>query len=197
MIKRECISLKGFFREVNYLQYGYYISYAVQCMTDSQKYELKYEYLEEDNSFLANIRRNLNVVTINEYVMLLLVAISILLLSGLIFVLANQPQILVSNNYGSTIIFFQTVPSGSGVAFNSSGLGNQYVIEMLIVAAVLGAGVIGLYLMKNATSYIDDQNKALVILIIGTSIFVVAALTLFFIYLYKETGNFPSFAGLG
>ena len=162
-------------------------------MTDSQKYE----YLEEDNSFLANIRRNLNVVTINTYVMFLLVDIAIILLSGLIFVLANTPQLLVSTKFGTTIIFYLTVPSGSGVAFNAGGLGNQYVVEMLVVAAVLAIGVFGLYLMKNATSYIDDQNKALTMLIIGTSIFVIAALTLFFIYLYKETGNFPSFAGLG
>lgn len=155
----------------------------------------KYEYLEEDNSFLANIRRNLSIVTINEYVMLLLVAIAILLLSGLLYVLANQPKLIDSNNYGTVIIYFQTAPSGS--LFNPAGLGNQFVIEMLVVAALLALGVFGLYLMKNSTSYIDDQNKALVILIIGTSIFVIAALLLFFVYLYKETGNFPSFAGLG
>ena len=140
-------------------------------MTDSQKYE----YLEEDNSFLANIRRNLNVVTINTYVMFLLVAIAILLLSGLIFVLANTPQLLVSTKFGTTIIFYQTVPSGSGVAFNDGVLGNQYVVEMLVVAAVLARAVFGHYERKNATCYIDVQNKALTMLIIGTSIFVIAA----------------------
>ena len=162
-------------------------------MTKSEKYE----YLEESNSFLANIKRNLNIVTINEYVMLLLVGISVLLLSGLIFVLSNNLQLYVNDQYGMRIIFYQPANTANGQIFNPNGLGTQYVIEMFVVSAVIIIGVVGLYLMKNSTSYIDDQNKALQILIIGTSIFIIAALTLFFIYLYKETGNFPSFAGLG
>ncbi len=74
-------------------------------MTKSEKYE----YLEESNSFLANIKRNLNIVTINEYVMLLLVGISVLLLSGLIFVLSNNLQLYANDQYGMRIIFYQPV----------------------------------------------------------------------------------------
>ena len=163
-------------------------------MTSSEKYE----YLEEDDtSFIANIRRNLNVVTINEYFMLVLVAVAILLLSGVIFVLAKAPQLYASDIYGTRIIFYQLVPQGASYQFNQAGLQHQYVVEMLVVASVIAIGVYGLYLMKNATSYIDDQRKALQVLMIGTTVFSLAAATLFFIYLYKMTGNFPSFAGLG
>ena len=166
-------------------------------MTSSEKYE----YLEEDDtSFIANIRRNLNVVTINEYFMLTLVAVAILLMSGIVFVLAKAPQLYASDIYGTRIIFYQIVPSNqaqNGVKYNPNGLTHQYVVEMLVVASVIAIGVYGLYLMKNATSYIDDQRKALAVLMIGTTVFSFAAATLFFIYIYKMTGNFPSFVGLG
>ena len=157
----------------------------------------EYDQLEESSSFISNIRRNLNVVTINEYTMVVLVAISILLLSGIVYVLANSPKIFLSNNYGTFVIYFFPPPSGSSLKFNQAGLGDQYVIEMFIVSGVIGAGVIGLYLMKNATAYIDDQRRALEILIFGTILFTIAASLLFFIYIYKMTGQIPYFAGLG
>lgn len=160
-------------------------------MTSSEKYD----EFEESSSFIANVRRNLNVVTINEYAMLVLVGLSIFLLSGLTYVIAKTPKIFVSQQGVTQFIYILTPPSGS--TYNPSGLGDMYVTEMFIVAFSIGLGVFGLYLMKNATAYIDDQNKALQILIIGTIIFIAAVLLLFFVYLYKLTGHFPSFAGFG
>ena len=155
----------------------------------------KYEDFDENSSFIANIKRNLNVVTINEYMMLVLAGLAIFLLSGLIFVLAKTPDIYVSNSGITRFIYIQFPPSGQ--TYNSQGLSYEYVLEMFVVAGTIALGSIGLYLMKNATAYIDDQRKALQILIIGTLVFLFAVLLLFFIYLYKITGNFPSFAGLG
>ncbi len=160
-------------------------------MTTSEKYE---DY-EESSSFVANLRRNLNVVTINEYAMLVLAGFSILLLSGLIFVLAKTPDVFLSTPGSNRVIYIQFPPQGQ--KYNGQGLQYEYVLEMFIVAGTIALGAIGLYLMKNATAYIDDQRRALSILIIGTLVFIFAVLLLFFIYLYKMTGNFPSFAGLG
>ena len=156
----------------------------------------EYNYSEESSSFLSNIRRNLNVVTINEYVMVILTGFSIFLLSGLVYVLAETPDIVHSDSRGTQLVY-NFPPQAQGQKMNIAGLGTQYVLEMFIVAGIIGMGVIGLYLIKNATSYIDDQRKALQVLIIGTLLFLLAAMLLFFLYMYKMTGNFPSFVGLG
>jgi len=160
-------------------------------MTTSEKYD---DY-EENQSFIANVKRNLNIVTINEYAMLVLVALSIFLLSGLTYVIAKTPKLFESQSGATQFIYILRPPSGQ--TYNPSGLSNMFVVEMFIVAFAIGLGVFGLYLMKNATAYIDDQNKALQILIIGTILFITGVLLLFFIYLYKMTGHFPSFAGFG
>jgi hypothetical protein len=156
----------------------------------------EYDYSEESSSFLSNIRRNLNIITINEYMMFILAGFTILLLSGLIFVLAETPEIIHTDQLGLRIIF-NWPPQVQDQTFNPSGLDNMYVFEMLLVAGILSLGTAGLYLNKNATSYIDDQKKALEILTLGVILFILAASLLFFIYIYKMTGKFPYFVGLG
>ena len=154
----------------------------------------QYDEIEESNSFIANIRRNLNVVTINEYMQFILAGFAVLLLSGLIYVLAQTPEIFRTDSQGTKLIYYLLPPQGG--QFNMGAINEEFVMEMFIVAALISMGVVGLYLMKAATSYVDSQSKALEVLIIGSTLFILAVLLLFFVYLYKLSGVFPSFAGL-
>lgn len=156
----------------------------------------RYDEAEESTSFIANIRRNLNVVTINEYMELFLAGLAVFLLSGLVYVLAQTPDIVISNKYGTILIFNTPLNPQSTAKFNMGGISHEFVLEMIIVAILIAGGSIGLYMIKNATSYIDDQRTALQILLIGSIIFLISAALLFFVYMYKISGNFPYFAGL-
>lgn len=156
--------------------------------------EEEYDEVEESSSFLANIRRNLNVVTINEYMQFVLAGLAILLLSGLIYVLANTPQFVLSGRGGVEVVLY-AVPS-SGQSFNLGAMQDQLGLEMFIVAGLITMGAAGLYMMKSATSYVDSQTKAFEILITGSTLFILAVMALFFVYVYKATGNIPSFVGL-
>lgn len=154
----------------------------------------QYDEAEESSSFLTNIRRNLNVVTINEYMQFVLAGFAILLLSGLIYVLSNTPQFFMSSGGGLEVVLY-AVPN-QGQTFNLGSIQDQLGMEMFIVAGLITIGVIGLYMMKSATSYVDSQAKAFEILLIGCFLFILAIMLLFFVYVYKFTGNIPSFVGL-
>ena len=155
--------------------------------------DTEYENSSE-TSFLVNLRRNLSVITINQYVMVILAGLAIIIMSGIVFVLAQAPPFYISDIYGTRIIYY--IPLSSSNTLNQGALNTQFGFETFVVAGILALGVYGIYLIKNSTSYIDDQRMALEVLAIGTVIFIIAAMLLFFVYMYKMTGRFPYFTGL-
>ena len=87
-------------------------------------------------SFLANLRRNLSVITINQYVMVILAGLAIIIMSGIVYILAQAPPFYISDIYGTRIIYY--IPSST---LNQGALNSQFGFETFIVAGILALGV--------------------------------------------------------
>ncbi len=81
----------------------------------------------------------------SSLIIILVIATAIVIQSGLIFVL-SEPTPLLGRN------FQLIVPDPS--------LNNQVVTETFLVAIIVGVGTLGLWLIKRATVYVDDADRA-------------------------------------
>lgn len=153
------------------------------------------EYDYEESSFVNSLRKNIELLNIQDWVLISLVGLSILLLSGLIFVFTEVPEFIGSpDQFRSSQVVFN-LPAEKGQA-NSTGLSRMYISEMLIVAAIITMGVIGLFLVRYATRYVDEKEKGVQVLAIGVLLFLMAVFLLFVLYNFKITSQFPNITGV-
>lgn len=148
----------------------------------------------KDSGLITNIKNNLDLVKLSDWVMIILVASSILLLSGLIFVFTETPDFIGRNIFGTQFIF--NLPVQDKGKANPNGQTHMYVFELLVVAGIISMGVIGLYLIRNATRFIDESEKGVQVLAVGVLMILIALVLLFFLYNFKQTSQFPNISGL-
>lgn len=146
----------------------------------------EYDYNEYDNSFMSQLRSSLNISTISDWLLVFLIGGSILILSGLIYIFTETPEFIGRDSRGSQVVYNSV---------NISGLGRMFVIEMLIVSGTIIIGVIGLYLIRYATSYVDEREKGVQVLVIGIIMFIGALFLLYLVYNFKITSQFPNLTG--
>ena len=164
--------------------------------------EYDYDEFTQESGIISNIKNNLDLVTLSDWMMVLVVAFSILILSGIIYVITEVPDFIEVVRYRGTQFIYNIPPIDSSTGqfatgqFNSSALNDMYIFEMIIVAATISLGVIGLLLIRNATRFIDQPEKAVQVLAIGVTCFLVALLLLYFFYNFKGTGQFPNISGV-
>jgi glucan phosphoethanolaminetransferase (alkaline phosphatase superfamily) len=157
--------------------------------------EYDYDFSKyKDSGIISNIKNNLDLVTISDWVMLALVAFSIFILSGLIFIFTEAPEFLGRDIRGTQFIF--NLPATNEGQANPAGLSRMYVSELLIVAGVIALGVVGLYLIRNATRFVDEREKGVQILAIGVILFLMALFLLFLLFNFKQTSQFPNISGV-
>lgn len=143
------------------------------------------EYIyDESVSLMTTIRRTFNTVTLSDYFLVVLLSVVILLLSGVIYVLTESPDFVGSN----PLRLVYNIPS-------QQGLNQQYVFEMFLVAGIIVLGSGGFYMLRQATVFVDDPERSVLVLFLAIIFVLLAMLLLFLIFNMKITAEFPNFTG--
>lgn len=139
---------------------------------------------EEDSNFIKNLKRFLASNQVSDWILATILVIAFLLESGIIYVLAKNPPFMGSIPGDRNPLIVQPNPS----------LGSQVVTETFVVLLVIFLGSLGLYLIKTATSYVDERDKGVLVQFIGIFLFTGNLLLLWLILNLKTTNQFPNFS---
>ena len=129
-----------------------------------------------------------------------IIAFALLIQSGLIFVIIENPPFLGVNYQ---LIYTQTralnnLYGGENVseAMKLGNLDHQYWIETIVVIIPLIIGMVGFYLIKKAPSYYEDRNRSNNYMILGLILTITGIFLILTVYGYKlneELGNYDIF----
>jgi len=142
--------------------------------------------LDEDSStFLDNLRNIFSSYRLNNWVLASILVIAILLESGIIYILTQNPSLMGSIPGLRDPLIVQPDPS----------LGSQVIMEMVLIFFVIFLGSLGLYLMKSAVEkYVDQTERGVLVLVFGIFLFMGSLIFLWLIYNYKFSAEFPDFS---
>ncbi len=109
-----------------------------------------------------------------------IIGVSVLLFSGIVYNIVNQPLIVFSTQ--DRFYFFYTS------IFGSSGLSEQFVFDTVIAATLYATGFIGLLALYQSSRHAYNPRQAYMVLIIGVALVFISYLFLEYVIFVKMTG---------
>jgi hypothetical protein len=113
-------------------------------------------------------------------VTVVVMSVAVLLLSGTVYNIVNQPMLAYSTN--TRFYFFYTS------AFGTNGLSEQFVFDTVIAATLYAAGLIGLLALHQSARHAFNPRQAYMVLTIGVALVFISYLFLEYVIHIKIFG---------